>query len=90
MTPDYYDVYGVCLTNSAVSFVTRIERIPAESKEDAAEKAVFQVLEHGCQCALMIGAPALPVRPVSFAPFRVENSPPKVQVAHTLPKGNLQ
>jgi hypothetical protein len=70
--------------------VARIERVPGESKEEAALRAVEQVVTHGCQCALMIGAPPLPVRPVSFAPFRVEPSPTKVTVAHTLPKENLQ
>jgi hypothetical protein len=88
--PDYFDVYGIAVTNSAVSFVSRIERIPGESKEDAALKAVEQAVTHGLQCTLMIGVPPLPVRPVSFVPFRVEPSPAKVTVAHTLPRENLQ
>jgi hypothetical protein len=82
---DYWDVWVVATTNSCVSFVARVQDVPAATGPEAGAMAIAHALENGLSITLMLQSPPLPVTPVSCVPFRIEKVN-RVSIASNIPK----
>jgi hypothetical protein len=89
VTKPYWDVWLTCMTNTCVTFISCIETVAADSGPEAGALAMGHLLEHGCQITLMHGSPKLPIKVISACPFKIEPSPPKVQISNSIPKEHV-
>jgi hypothetical protein len=89
MTESRWDVYGLAMTNTCVTFTTRIAGIPAPDGPTAAAKAIAMALEKGLKVSLMLGSPPLPVSVICFCPYQIDPAQSRVEIAQNMPGGKL-